>query len=1236
MTCGFGGKGTWGGRVRGWVCSGKVGVHRSGWGRGSHFGGNSFSPSGDFEKFTYLVPGLRLLSFDGLGFDLWARIVMAISVILVSLESSEDSVGTPTGRRHPPSLDYTPASLDYSPTSDTEFDPSEDPSLGHIPPLPAVSPFLSSDDDTTDSDTPDTPPSPTHGTLFTETTASTQRSPVIPRRRVMILALGQPIPHGPSHKRCRSPMTSVPALPLISGALSLTRADLIPSPKRVRDIGYLTDVNVGPRKTRVKRVTHLAMPEDIPEPTQEGAVQVTYETLGYLVQRFYDHTQAIPVHHIQVIEGVQREQGHRIVGVESAVTTLTERVTELKRDIRRLRGAASVEIAFSDDLSVRNSYFLYFENYVMKMPNTRSRASMTHEEVEELVARRVSEEMEAREAVKNIETLNENRGNGGNGNKDNGGNGGNGNRGNRGNGNHGMKYGDTSYAIELADGRVSETNIILRGCTLGFLGHLFNINLMLIELGSFDVIIAPAEMQELSTQLQELSDRGFIRPSSSPWGAPILFVKKKDGSFRMCIDYRELNKLTVKNQYPLLRINDLFDQLQGSRVYSKIDLRSGYHQLRVREEDIPKTAFRTRYGHYEFQVMPFGLTNIPTKKLCSEPNLALPEGSKNFVVYCDASHKGLGVVLMQKEKVIAYASCQLKTLDETIELANDLMDQKLHTYAERQNENKRKTDDSSRNNQQQPHKKQNVARAYTAGLGENRNGNGNGVAQGRAYALGGKDASPDSNVITGTFLLNNHYAKILFDTGNRDNQREESQLNIISCTKAQEYLSNGCDVFLAHITMKEAKDKSEEKRFKDVPIVRDFPKVFPEDLPGIPLAQQVEFQIDLVPGAAPVAWAPYRLAPSKMKELAEQLQELSDKGFIRPSSSPWGAPILFVKKKDRYFCMCIDYRKLNTLTMKNCYPLPRIDDLFDQLQGSSVYSKIDLRSGYHQLRVHEEFIPKTMFRTRSGHYEFQVMPFGLTNTPAVQFLRHVIDSKGIHVDPEKIEPIKDWASPKTPTEIRKANVVADALSRKERSRPLRVRALVMIIGLDLHKEILEAQTEALKPENLSAEDVGGMLRKDLPKEKLEPHGAWTEYVSGGVTLLRISSTNHKERPLRIDQGSNEEHKHELDLNLKDQNPSFLEHNAAGHYVKERSRKGQNRIKTGQKREAWRSREKVKGVAVDRARKNEENKKRMNENANTSQKLFKFKETRKEQGPHLQFLQSASNGTIILNSSKDVP
>ncbi|GKB54556.1 putative reverse transcriptase domain-containing protein [Tanacetum coccineum] len=295
-------------------------------------------------------------------------------------------------------------------------------------------------------------------------------------------------------------------------------------------------------------------------------------------------------------------------------------------------------------------------------------------------------------------------------------------------------------------------------------------------------------------------------------------------------------------------------------------------------------------------------------------------------------------------------------------------------------------------------------------------------------------------------------------------------------------MEKGFPIFLAHVTAKEVEDKSEKKRLEDVPIVQDFPEVFPEDLPGLPPTRQVEFQIDLVPGAAPVARAPYRLAPSEMKELSEQLKELSDKGFIRPSSSPWGAPVLFVKKKDGSFRMCIDYRELNKLTAKNRYPLPRIDDLFDQLQGSSVYSKIDLRSGYHQLRVREEDIPKTAFRTRYGHYEFQVMPFGLTNAPAVfmdlmnrvckpyldkfvivfiddiliysknkqeheehlkiilellkkeelyakfskcefwipkvQFLGHVIDNKGIHVDPAKIESVKDWASPKTPTEIR--------------------------------------------------------------------------------------------------------------------------------------------------------------------------------------------------------------------------
>ncbi|GJY91728.1 putative reverse transcriptase domain-containing protein [Tanacetum coccineum] len=367
-------------------------------------------------------------------------------------------------------------------------------------------------------------------------------------------------------------------------------------------------------------------------------------------------------------------------------------------------------------------------------------------------------------------------------------------------------------------------------------------------------------------------------------------------------------------------------------------------------------------------------------------------------------------------------------------------------------------------------------------------------ARGRAYALGG-GANPDANVFTGTFLLNYHYARMLFDLGadrifvstafsvlldivpstldkvilipygnevleiqgDGCSGGDKSRLSIISCTKTQKYIKKGCQVFLAQVMEKKAEDKSKEKRLEDVPTVRDFPKVFLEDFPRLPPTRQVEFQIDLVPGVAPVARSPYR-------------------------SSPWGAPVLFVKKKDGSFQMFIDYRDLNKLTVKNRYPLPRIDDLFDQLQGSSVYSNIDLRSGYHQLRVHEDDIPKMAFRTRYGYYKFQVMPFGLTNAltvfidlmnhvskpylnkfviifiddiliyskskeeheehlklilellkneelygkfskcefwlPKVKFLGRVIDSEGIHVDPAKIESLKDWASPKTPTEIR--------------------------------------------------------------------------------------------------------------------------------------------------------------------------------------------------------------------------
>ncbi|GJW11500.1 hypothetical protein Tco_1577327 [Tanacetum coccineum] len=236
----------------------------------------------------------------------------------------------------------------------------------------------------------------------------------------------------------------------------------------------------------------------------------------------------------------------------------------------------------------------------------------------------------------------------------------------------------------------------------------------------------------------------------------------------------------------------------------------------------------------------------------------------------------------------------------------------------------------------------------------NKNGNksgnqtGGNEATAKAYSIGGGGANPDSNV---------------FSTSHR--------YGLVS------------EVPRAQVTSKKTEDQSKEKRLEDVSIVTEkYPKVIHRRLAWANRLHAVRFQIDLVPGAAPVARAPYRLAPAelqelstrlapaKMQELSTQLQELYDRGFIRPSSLPWGAPVLFVKKKDGSFWMCIDYRKLNKLTVKNRYPLPRIDDLFDQLQGLRVYFKIDLRSSYHQLRFREEDISKTAFRTRYGHYEF--------------------------------------------------------------------------------------------------------------------------------------------------------------------------------------------------------------------------------------------------------------------------
>jgi hypothetical protein len=174
---------------------------------------------------------------------------------------------------------------------------------------------------------------------------------------------------------------------------------------------------------------------------------------------------------------------------------------------------------------------------------------------------------------------------------------------------------------------------------------------------------------------------------------------------------------------------------------------------------------------------------------------------------------------------------------------------------------------------------------------------------------------------------------------------------------------------------------SEEFVGDNIRVVRDFPDVFPKELPGMPPDTEVEFVIDLLPGTAPISKRPYRMSVEELKELNKQLTELQEAGYIRPSSSPWGAPILFVQKKDGSQRMCVDYRSLNDVTVKNKYLLPHIEDLFDHMRGARVFSKIDLRLGYHQMKIRPSDISKTTFSTRYGLYEFTVMSFGLTNAP---------------------------------------------------------------------------------------------------------------------------------------------------------------------------------------------------------------------------------------------------------------
>ncbi|GJU18238.1 putative reverse transcriptase domain-containing protein [Tanacetum coccineum] len=507
---------------------------------------------------------------------------------------------------------------------------------------------------------------------------------------------------------------------------------------------------------------------------------------------------------------------------------------------------------------------------------------------------------------------------------------------------------------------------------------------MPIELGSFDVIIGMDWLANNHTVIVcdekivripfgdeilivqgDRSDKGkkstlsiiscakthkFIRPSSSPWGAPILFLKKKDGSFWMCIDYRELNKLTVKNRYPLLRIDDLFDQLQGSSVYSKIDLRSGYHQLRVRDEDIPKAAFRTRYGHYEFQVMPFGLTNAPAVFMDLMNRVCKPLLDKNFIVFID------DILIYSRKKV-----------------------------------------------EHEGHLKQ-----------------------------------------------------------------------ILELLKNEELYASKCNFwlskvqFLGHVIDREGIHVDPAK----IESIRDWasPKTLIEIRQFLGLAGYYRRFIE---GFSKIAKPMTKLTQKSMKFDWGEKEEVA---FQLLKQKLCGAPILAFPEGSENFVVYCDasHKGFGTVLM--------------QKERVIAYASRQLKiheKNYttHDLELGVVVLALKMWR----HYLYGTKCVVFTDHKSFQ---HILDQKELNMRQHRwLELLSDYDC-----EIlyhpRKTNVVADALSQKERIKPLQVQALVMTVGLNLPVEILKAQSEARKEENYGTEDLCGIIKK------LEPRADGTLCLNG--------------------------------------------------------------------------------------------------------------------------------------------
>nr|GEV86788.1 putative reverse transcriptase domain-containing protein [Tanacetum cinerariifolium] len=878
---------------------------------------------------------------------------------------------------------------------------------------------------------------------------------------------------------------------------------------------------------------------------------------------------------------------------------------------------------------------------------------------------------------------------------------------------------DNSYGVELADEKIIEVNPIIWGCTLNLLNHPFNIDIMPVELGSFDAIIGMDWLSKYHSVIfcdekivripyhdekymlkrchvflshitekktddkseeKRLEDVSIMRdfpkvflkglpgvmPTQQvefqidlvPSAAPVVWPPYRLAPSEMIVlmdRFRcvEFNKLTVKNRYPLQRIDDSFDQLQGSSFYSKIDMRSGYHQLRVHEEDILRTTFRTHYCHYEFQVMPFGLINAPVKSLKCEWGdkdkaafqllkqklyrasiLALPKGTKNFVVIVmlrikilnaqaevikeenvkeenlhgmnkDFEARPDGTLCIKKQKITTYVIKCLTCLKVIVDLLTksayilpmketDMIDRLTRLYLkemvssgysfwqtgkakpevewdEDEDEEEEDSEEDSKMEEEEEdpkmeeekkemdvdaneewdslelvpltrrrlftntqvyigssssatacHDPEDLTLSYIRSHLNALHQNIRQIEKDDVCAKNNKlsmmlDYSEDSirathrelNRVTwlyrhlrdpyvaardaALFLLQMTMIQLLVRRCHHPSHKDSLPVTLKEIQRMEHELWN--------LKVKDFNMPAYTQRFHELALlctemvqterkkIDAYNRGLTDNIKGEvtlskPTSLNEVVRMRLVMGVK--RKDTQRTVSQKRNDL--QGEEARGRAYVINDAKKQQGPnvvtdlMLFRKRKDGSFRMYIDYHELNKLTVKNSYPLPRIDDLFDQLQSSSVYSKIDLRTTYHQLRIREEDIPITAFRTRYSHYKFQVMPYGLTNAPVVftnlmnrvckpyldkfmivfiddiliyskskeeheeylktilkllkkeqlfakilkcdfcfesiQFLSHVINSKGVHIDPAMTEAIRNWATPTTPTEAR--------------------------------------------------------------------------------------------------------------------------------------------------------------------------------------------------------------------------